>query len=286
MKKLALLLLAACGHAGHSGPAPGTGVPVAIDLDTDPGLSDLALAPDGALWTESERGRSIYRLTLDGDAVASLDRFDVTNVPDGDDIEAIAMIDADHFALGTETHGVGSASVWFASRNDAAIDARGGFDITGVQIDDNNGIEGICADDQIVVAAIETVIVDGDARYAPVIVQRTDVARDLLAPAIDRVKLTSATGKLSAMSCTLGEQELEILAIERHYDVSRLIAFTLPRFGDATVEATVVRDLTELSAGRNFEGVARLADGRIALIVDDQGATITGPSQLVILPSP
>lgn len=291
MKRLVVVLgLCACDHPGTSippplpRPEPAPAQVVSIDLDTDPGLSDLALAADGALWAVSERGRSVYRITLDGDALGTLTRHDVTNIPEGHDLEALAFVDTDRFAFGTETHGEGSAAIWFAILVDDVVDARGGFDLTGVQVDDNNGVEGVCADGEIVVAAIETPIVEGELRFAPIVVQRTDVARDLLPPVVDRVRLTSPTGKLSALSCTLGDQDLEILAIERHYDVSRLISFTLPRFGEAVVEATVVRDLTALSEGRNFEGVVRLPDGRFALIVDNQGATITGPSQLVIVP--
>jgi hypothetical protein len=70
-----------------------------------------------------------------------------------------------------------------------------------------------------------------------------------------------------------------VIAIERHFGVSRIIHFTL---GDRA--ATVVRDLVELAAGRNFEGIARLPDGRIALVNDNQYKTIDGPSQLVIVP--
>ncbi len=293
MRWLPALVLVACGREPAPPPraVPDTAAPqpVTLTLDTDPGLSDLALAPDGALWTVSERGRSAYRLVLDGDAVASIDRFELHNLADGLDVEAIAVIAEGRFALGTETHGAGAAAVWFASLADGALEARGGFDLpaslVGIEIADNKGVEGICADGATTIAAIETVIEErAGARFAPVIAQRTDVARDLVAPDVHRVRLTSANGKLAALHCTFGEQAIDVLAIERHYDVSRIVAFTLPRIGGTTVDATVVRDVTELGATRNFEGVVRLPDGRLALIVDNQSGTIKGPSELVLLP--
>ena len=294
MRWLALALLVGCGHAPpppepDPEPEPGPGF-VAIELDTDPGLSDLAFGPDGALWTLSERGRTVYKLTIGGDRVESMQKFGLWNVPDGTDTEALAVLPDGRFAIGTETHGTGSAGILFADVVDLDLQARGGFAFTPqliqVDVEDNRGVEGACGDDTQIVAAIETVIEDGDERYAPVIVQRHDLADDLIAPDVHKVHLTSTTGKLSALRCMFHDQTIDVLAIERHYDVSRIISFTLPRAGGGIVEAEVVRDLTPIADDRNFEGLALLPDGRTALVVDNQTSAITGPSELVLLEPP
>lgn len=287
MKRL-LVLLAACQskgpvHGPEVAPEPERPELIAHELDTDHGLSDLARADDGALWTLSERGRSLYRIVLDGDQLGSVDRFELTGLPDGLDTEALAIVGDGRLVIGTETHGEGRAAVWLANQRDGAIEVTGGIEIM-LAVEDNRGVEGVCADDAIVVAAIETVHEEDDgARFAPVVVKRAD-PDELMAEDHHFVRLTSASGKLSAIHCAITETEIEVLAIERHYDTSRLIAFTLARGQPGQVDATLVRDLTALSGGRNFEGVAPLDDGWIALVVDNQSAEIKGPSELVLLP--
>ncbi|MCA9677813.1 MAG: esterase-like activity of phytase family protein, partial [Myxococcales bacterium] len=265
-----------------------------LELATDPGLSGLAVADDGALWAVAERTHAAYRITLDGDRVAAVAPHPIAGIPAGVDAEAIEALAGGRLLLGTEGHDAGVAALWLA-----APDATGdGLSATvlleldaarlGIAIDDNAGVEGVCGDDHVVAAAIETVEVAGGRRLAPVVVQRLDTPGARPAPVVHRIALTTTTGKLSAIDCRAADDGgLDVVAIERHFEVSRLIGFHLPPAATAApIEPTLVRDLVDVNAGRNFEGLARLRDGRVALIVDNQWKTIDGPSQLVLLAAP
>jgi hypothetical protein len=270
----AAAMLGACGGGGAAAP-------VTIDLDTDPGLSGLAVADDGALWTVAERSRGAYRIELDGDRVRSLERFEVTGVPAGDDLEAIEVAGAT-FWLGSEGNGTRSAQVWTAALDGEVLAARPvphTVDEATHVIAENHGVEGLCGDASAGAIALETAIAEGDRRVAQVDLRRGDTVTP------QRVVLTSPTGKLAGIDCEVHPDRLDVLAIERHFEVTRVIRFSLR--GEAEpVAAEVVRDLADLAKGRNFEGLARLGDGRIALVTDNQWKTIEGPSQLVILPAP
>jgi hypothetical protein len=97
-------MLAALGLVACRGGADRPAAPVTLELDTAPGLSDLAVDDDGALWTVAERDRIAYRIRLAGDRLAGLVAFPIDGVPDGVDLEAIAWIDG-ALAFGTEGDG-------------------------------------------------------------------------------------------------------------------------------------------------------------------------------------
>ncbi len=297
-------LAAGCGRGQPAAPLPPPGdaaAPpgpreVAIPLTTDDGLSGLAVAADGALWTVAERSRAAFRVVLDGDRAGAIERHPIRGLPDGVDVEGLDAAPGGALVLGTEAHDAGAAGVWRA-----APAADGGLDATpwpgvdlgalGLALDANHGVEGVCAIDggATVVAAIESVEARDGARLAPVI-----VARDGAAAIAHRVRLTSATGKLSALDCAAapdGAGPIDVWAIERHFEVTRVIAFRLPRDAGAdappvVIEPRLVVDLAPVAAGRNFEGLARLPDGRLALVVDNQWKTIEGPSLLVLVTPP
>jgi hypothetical protein len=272
---IALAVVAACG-GGKAAPA------VTVDLDTDPGLSGLAVAADGALWTVAERSHAAYRIVLDGDALGSSERIAVVGVPPGLDIESLETADGEEFWLGTEGNGTASAQLWIADRRGDTLVVRAGveaIDPASHQIDPNHGVEGLCGTPRAGAVALETAIDDGGRRLGQV-----DLRRDgTVTP--QRVILTSRTGKISGVACEVHPDRVEVLAIERHFEVTRIIRFAL-RGESEPVAAEVVRDLAEMAKGRNFEGLARLADGRITLVTDNQWKTIDGPSQLVLLPRP
>ncbi len=301
------IMLGACGQpappAASPPPPPHDAAAVAaslgevvIELASDPGLSDLALAPDGSLWTVAERGQAAFRIVLDGDRLGSLERVAITGLPAGVDLEAIDVLEGGGLILGTEGHDVGAAGVWLASpAADGSMTATALLAIDGARlgltVQANHGVEGVCAlaGPLTVVAAIETVEEQGGVRLAPVLVQQLDTPGARPMPALHRVRLTSPTGKLSAIDCTPSPRGdgVDVIAIERHFEVTRIVGFHLPaRPGAAPVEATVVLDLATMARGRNFEGLARLADGRLALVVDNQWKTIDGPSVLVLITPP
>src|SRR5438477_398046 len=74
------------------------------------------------------------------------------------------------------------------------------------------------------VAASETVQTIDRRRYAPVGVMNEDGT----ALRAFRLRLTSPTGAISAMTCRASPGGIEALAIERHYGVGRLLRFTIP----------------------------------------------------------
>ena len=275
MRGLAVAAIAAgCG----SGARPGA---VVLELATDHGLSGLAVADDGALWTVAERSHAAYRIVLDRDRIVALERIPIEGVPASLDVESIEIA-GDELWLGTEGNGVATATVWSARRDGDRVVARPGPDpvdpATHVIVP-NHGVEGVCGDASAGASALETAIEEDGRRLAQVDLRRGDA----ITP--QRVVLTSRTGKLSGLDCTVHPDRVEILAIERHFEVTRIVRFTLRGEAEPVV-AELVRDLADLAGGRNFEGIARLGDGRIALVVDNQWKTIQGPSQLVILPEP
>jgi hypothetical protein len=280
MRRLILVVvLGACGGGGKSAPPPAGD---AIVLDTADGLSGLSVAADGALWTVAERARTAYRIVLDGDAVGSIEPIVIEGIPDELDLESIEAASDRVFLLGTEGNGTAAAQVWIADRTGDRLVARAtptAIDPATHVIDPNHGVEGICGTERTGAVALETVIDEGGRRLGQV-----DLLRDGVVT-VQRVVMTSKTGKISGIDCEIAADRVEVLAIERHFETTRIIRFTLR--GEAEpVAAELVRDLAELAKGRNFEGLARLSDGRIALVTDNQWKTIEGPSQLVILPPP
>jgi len=279
--------VAPAGSPARAPAAPAAAV-VTLDLDTAPGLSGLGVAADGALWTVAERDGAAYRIVLDHDRVASIGRVPLDPAPRAD-LESIEVVAPGRFAFGLETAEADSAGL--AVGELSADGARIAITATtplpagdGRVVEANKGVEGVCGDARTLVVAFETVVAADGARFGQVEVHRDG------AIARHRVRLTSATGKLAGVDCRLDATGADVLAIERHFEVTRLIAFRVP-FAAAPaptppITPTLVRDLADLAAGRNFEGIARLPDGRIALVTDNQWRTIEGPSQLVVLAAP
>jgi hypothetical protein len=103
-----------------------------------------------------------------------------------------------------------------------------------------------------------------------------------------RVGLSSKTGKLAAMSCRLIDGAIVALAVERHFGVSRLIRFQIPRGTEGQwIESRVVLDLSEsIEPLPNFEGLAWMEDGSAALISDNKyGRGPSEPSRLYFIPA-
>jgi len=151
----------------------------------------------------------------------------------------------------------------------------------GIRLEKNHGAEGVCGAGETIIAAIEGVGEVAGRRWAPVVrIADGAIART------HRVWLTTATGKLSGLDCTIApDGTVTAWAIERHFEVTRLLRFTLPPVGAGADEITptIALDLGAVLNGRlNLEGIARLPDGRIVAVVDNQWKTITGPSELLV----
>ncbi len=270
--------LAACGSPTmHATPRTGF---EALEVDTANGLSGLARGSDGALWTVAERTHRAYRITLDGSRATTI-AVEVEAVPPGVDLESIAMLSGDRVAFGTEGSALGATMVLIGEQRDRTIQISQSIAITDARlglVTAGHGVEGLCGRGDTLVAALEATGTRDGRRYAPLVWIESGVITRVQA-----VWLTSETGKLSSLECDLDAQPPTAWAVERHFEVTRILELVLSAYADE-IEPTILVDLTAEVAGlRNLEGITRLDDGRFAAIVDNQFRTITGPNELLIL---
>ncbi|MGE5184014.1 MAG: SdiA-regulated domain-containing protein [Acidobacteriota bacterium] len=268
-RELVLLVLIACGKHAELDRSAFDEIDV---LDSPPGVSDLAIDDHGTLWAIPERDRVVLEIPRPG---ARAIAHPLVGVADGIDTEAIAWVAPGRFALGTEGQHAATASVLDAALEpDGRITVTAEHPLTGISLEPNKGAEGICGRAGDVLVAIETVgtLADG-TRYAPLV-----RIHDGQQVAIDRLRLTSKTGKIAALACS---SPGDVYAIERHYGTSKLLHFA-DTGGEIT--PTVVIDLYPIHHGTlNLEGLARLPDGRFAFVNDNQSRTIEGPTELLVL---
>ena len=284
MKRVLIaLLVASCSRRGLDQDRARelfTRVPVA----TAPGLSGLAADDRGGLWTVAERGLRAYRISLDAADRPTLETFDVVGRDLKDtDLEGIADLGGGKLAFGTEGRKPGIATVLLAERRGAALVITSDIVLSnaavGIEMAANHGAEGVCGAGDTIVVAIEGAGGSGDARWAPVL----RIVGGAIA-STHRLKLTTRTGKISGLDCTIAaDGTVTAWAIERHFEVTRVLAFTIPPHGGAELTPTVLLDLgTVLNSRFNLEGIARLADGRFVAVVDNQWKSITGNSELLV----
>lgn len=271
-RELVLLVLIACGKHVELDRSAFDEIDV---LDSPPGVSDLTIDDRGTLWAIPERDRFVLEIPRPGAKVIA---HPLVGVADGIDTESLAWVSPGHFAIGTEGQTEASAAVLDAELHaDGHVVVTQAHPITGVALEPNKGAEGICGRGSDVLVGIETVgRLDDGARVAPLVRMH---AGEIVA--IDKLRLTSGTGKIAALACTSPD---DVYAIERHYGVSRLVHFA-DTGGEVT--PTVVRDLDAIQHGLlNLEGLARLPDGRFAFVNDNQSRTVDGPTELLVLHEP
>ena len=291
-----LLLAVACGSAcGSPAPEaeqPGSEIPATVtdvrryqlDASEVRGLSDLATDPSGRIWAVAERVRLAVRIDRPG---ATPEVLPLVGVPAEVDVEGVAWLDGDRLALATE-------SDMGARATDALLIARlgeGGIEVVERRDLDysiwpldpigNQGMEGLCRAGSRLVASIETVIANPQERFAPVAVHQLSDGR--WTPLL--LRLTTRTGKISALACAARRGgSIDVLAIERHFEVARLILFRVPadpRPGKV-LEPVVVADLDPAMVHQeNFEGLLWDGDRAISLVVDNDWTHISGPNLLI-----
>jgi len=256
-----------------------------VPIATAPGLSGLAADDRGGLWTVAERAATAYRITLDAALVPTVEAFPIDQLPPGTDLESIAVLDDTHVVFGTEQRFVGGATVLVAERHDGRLRVTDAIAMSvmtlGIELLQNHGAEGVCGAGATIIAAIEGVGVEAGRRWAPIvrIVRGVPVRTH-------RLWLTTQTGKLSALDCRIApDGTVTAWAIERHFEVTKVLTFTLPPDGGGADDVTpaVAYDLGSVLRGAlNLEGIARLPDGRLVAVVDNQWKTVTGPSELLV----
>jgi Esterase-like activity of phytase len=253
-----------------------------VKLETAAGLSGLATDDTGGLWTIAERDAKAYRITLDAASTPALETLAVEGIPPKLDLEGIAWLGGDRFALGTEGKLDGIATVLLAERRAQTLAVTQAIALPaarlGVDLPANHGAEGVCGHGNTIIVAIEGSGTANGKRFAPIVrITNGEIER------VHRMWLTTKIGKLSALDCTIAaDGTADVIAIERHFSVTKILRFTLPTTeGDIT--PTEVLDLGPVLKSRlNLEGIATIADGRIVVVVDNQWKQLQGPSVLLV----
>ena len=252
------------------------------------GLSGLTEDAAGYLWSMGEDATHVVR--IDPESFEVLE-FPIEGCPPGTELEALAWIGGLRFVFGTETGRSGRADddlLYGEIDGDRLVitDSSASCDYGRWELTapDNRGVEGLCFADGVYLVATELIGGDGDSRWAPV---------GLYDPRTDqwtahRLRLTSRTGKLAALSCRLEDDVLVALAVERHFGVTRLIEFRIPPVSEGTwIQPRIVVDLAKLIEPLpNFEGIVRQDDGSVILLTDNQYRFVARePSRLFFIPA-
>lgn len=285
MRLVVLLVLAACGRDSVDRERAAQ-LFKEIELPTAPGLSGLATDDSGGVWTVAERDAKAYRITLDAQDKPTLETFTIEGIPPKLDLEAIAWLGGDRFALGTEGKIDGVATALLAERRGPTFVINGAIALPatklGIELPANHGAEGLCGYGDTIIIAIEGAGTALGKRFAPIV--RIVNGR---IESVHRLWLTTKTGKLSALDCTIGpDGTAQMLAIERHFSVTKLLRFPLALGGTGDITPTEVLDLGPVLENRlNLEGIATLRDGRVVAVIDNQWKQLQGPSVLLVFTS-
>ena len=263
---------------------------VPVDTQGGHGLSGLAVDRDGALWTVAERGAVAFRIQLDGTAITSTTRIPVEGLPPGEDLEAAAALPDGDLVVGTEGRTAGTARLFRLHRDGDVLRVTGepitiGKADAGIDVGANHGAEAACSVGTRVAVALETAGQDASGRWAPLVI--VDLASGRRTG--HRVRLRTATGKLSGLDCWADGDRVRAIAIERHFEVTQVVGFDLPADGAATTDLTTTQLLDlgpALRGSLNLEGLVRLADGRLIAVVDNQYRGVNGPDELLVFKSP
>lgn len=293
---LSAVALAVCGcrapeTAGITGEAciPGDLHIAPLALPSEPGsgeplegISALARAADGALWLVAERQRVLLRLASPG---AAPELIPLAGVPEGMDTESIAFLPDGRLALGTEQIAPRTEdAILFASVEPDKVQVQGSVAFSyapwGIDPSPNRGLEGLTRAGPWLVALSETELGEGSARFGLLGLYHLAEQRW----EHTTVPLTSTTGRLAGLSCRAspGGDSLDCHAIERHYSVSRILAFRLSPPLDKVTPARCVRDLAPGIGGRtNLEGILVSETGRVLLVNDNSSDPHEVPTTLL-----
>lgn len=297
MRHLGLLLVAACTSSTPVGDRPSKRTAPAARYTSSrttwagsivTGASGVASRGDDRFFAVPERARFLLPFTVTTRGISVEPRVPLTGVPVDVDIESISTLPNDRIALGTETKKAGRIEDTIL----LARPANGTFNVTGrlefsyagfgIRAGSNRGIEGLCFADDRLLAAAESVVEHNGDRYAPLgsydFTNRTW--------AYYRVRLSSDTGKLSALACWKTARNRQVLAIERHYEVMRVLRFSLPLLdGGGDVHPEILVDVASLypDAPPNFEGLGYLKSGRLLLVADNDYGGAQGPTHIILV---
>lgn len=287
---IASLGLLGCGRA----PESPVGVErIAVTELRACGVSGVASREDGAVWAVSESRRELYRFGANNFRAPF--RVAVDGLPVDLELESAAWLSKDRLLLGTETETARDEDVLLVLDVDedrAVVADRWVVDWSrhfGLQAKRNQGVEGLCASEGWVVAAAEFVTKTPDGRRRAPILAATyeDAAAGHFSPYW--LELTSETGKISALECVKRGESLVVHAVERHFEVTRVVGFDVPLTepaGDAptVLVPEVLLDLKAMLPGlANVEGMTYV-DGRMIVVTDHDEDSAFGDTEVIVLP--
>ncbi len=290
-----LFAFAACSAPRTAPPANHTESPPTWTINRNSfseeqltGSSGLSRDGAGLLWAVPETFRVLVPFALhNGTATIRGDSLPIRGVPEDLDIESMAWITRTTLVLGTEAAVDSRANdlLLFTEVQNNRAEVRRTLkvpykDLWGLSPTSNQGIEGICHVGGRLIVAIECPLKSSGKRIAPV------ASFDLASKrwTAYQVPLSSPTGKLSALACREQRTHLEVHAVERHFETSRLLRFRIPLIDQpARIEPEVLVDLAPLFADGlpNFEGLELVDQNHVALISDNDFRRREGPTQLV-----
>ncbi len=252
------------------------------------GLSGLAVDATGAYWAVPERQRQLVRFREDAEGFKVDKVIPLTGVRKGLDTEALAFLSSGHFAIGTETHHSRREDALLlveVTENEAHVtdEVELDYNAWGQRAGINHGIEAMCAALGSIVVGTEVVVSEKGRRYAPI--ARYDFGTH--AWNYGKLWLTSNAGKLSSFECRARDDNgIQVLAIERHFGVGRLVRFDVPADGELQdITAVVVLDLLPLVQPLpNFEGVVWNKDGDVMLMTDNSNVIVDKPTEIYVIP--
>lgn len=283
------LLIITFRYFASRGPLEGApGIETSVLASDVNGLSGLTATSRGLLAV-AERDPVMVELRWDGSALTSVGDLipieaDGVSI-EGVDLEALAAFQRDGhewLAIGTETHRgpTREGVIFFATREAERVHVTESlilpYAMWSIEAETNKGIEGLCAVDGFLLAAVETVKSDARGRLAPFAVRDLKNAR--WSPFW--LALSSEDGKISSLDCWLDEAgAIQVIAIERHYGVSRLLGFNAPtHHAESSPPLLQPRVVTDLGANMaklpNLEGIVRLKAREFLLIGDNQGSSV------------
>ena len=254
----------------------------ALGDETIHGVSGLARSPDG-YWFVTDHQHTLGKATVDGKVLKILP---LQGVPDDLDTEGVALLSDGRLAIGTESLVVrGSDRIFIAEINDDRVRTVNEIVLDyghwGIEASPNQGAEALCSVHHQLVVGAEFAIEDGGRSYAPVAVY--DLETQLWRYA--RLQLSTPTGRLSSLACveTPRADLLELVGIERHFGVGRVLRFTFPDL-ESDIVPEIIFDLAEnLDPLPNFEGIEILDNGTLVLVTDNHyGGRVHGPSLWLI----
>lgn len=266
-----------------------------LPTETPPGLSGLSRVSEEQLVSVAERNNVLLQiLSSTRSETLQIKSVGIPEIPQGLDLEAIAILTSTSAWIGTEakTPYRASDTLFKVSLQGAKAKVTEELQMPYAQFSrmpktlnrSNRGIEGVCVSNDKLIVATELPYTLDNQRLAAF--SAYSFASQTWVPFY--VSLLSKTGKISGISCVnnMNDNQQVLFAIERHYGVAQIIKITVPRKlkKEQTLQAERIVDLSLLfDKIPNLEGIVAHSDDSVTLISDNQSASVNGRAVLLTL---